>query len=85
MINTSKPIDMPDTPGPGTYINQESMSISNTTETKKNSTSAFGFGVGFASKTNRFLQSALSNAAVKNPSPMIELVYARACSTPGPG
>jgi hypothetical protein len=27
----------------------------------------------------------LSNAAVKNPSPMIELVYARACSTPGPG
>ncbi len=63
----------------------EKSSIANTSETKKESTSTYGFGIGFASKTNRFKQSALSNAAVKNPSPMIELVYARACSTPGPG
>jgi hypothetical protein len=85
LINTSKPLDISDTPGPGTYINLEHKSISNTREIKKESTSSFGFGIGFASKTNRFQQSALSNAAIKNPSPMVELVYARACSTPGPG
>jgi hypothetical protein len=78
-------VEVPDTPGPGTYVKIDHSSISNTSKTKKESTSAFGFGVGFASKTNRFVQSALSNAAVKNPSPMIELVYARACSSPGPG
>jgi hypothetical protein len=53
LVFNSIPIEIPDTPGPGTYVEPSVDSVSNL-EKKKESASKGGFGVGFASKTNRF-------------------------------
>jgi hypothetical protein len=52
---------------------------------KKESMSRTGYGIGFASKSNRFHENALKTGVMKAQSLQLELVYARAASTPGPG
>ncbi|TNV72690.1 hypothetical protein FGO68_gene1992 [Halteria grandinella] len=42
-----------------------------------------GYGVGFVSKQQRFLQPSIN--AVKTGNAMVDLIYARASSSPGPG
>jgi hypothetical protein len=51
---------------------------------RKESMSKTGFGVGFVSKQNRF-SAPSSTLTSKQPSHMLELIYQRAASSPGPG
>ena len=53
VVFNSIPVEVPDIPGPGTYVEPNQISMSNL-DNKKESWSKGGFGVGFASKTNRF-------------------------------
>lgn len=53
LVFNSVPIEIPDTPGPGTYVEPSVDSVSNLDKNKESSSKG-GFGVGFASKTNRF-------------------------------
>jgi hypothetical protein len=84
LVFNSLPIEIPDTPGPGTYVEPSLDSVSNLFKNKE-SASKGGFGVGFASKTNRFPEQALKTGVMKPQNLQLELIYARASSTPGPG
>lgn len=81
-VFTSVPLEPKETPGPGTYVTIDAQSISNLTN-RKESMSKTGYGVGFASKQQRFTTSSLN--MLKSPNSQLELIYARASSSPGPG
>lgn len=53
-------------------------------ERRKESFSKTGYGVGFASRQHRFNQTPLAGI-IKSPNPLLELIYSRASSSPGPG
>ena len=83
-VFNSVPIEVSEVPGPGMYTEPSNHTMSNL-EKRKESWSKGGLGVGFASKTNRFPENALKTGVLKPQNLQVELIYARASSTPGPG